>query len=238
MAIHCSRAVVFAAVILAAGTHAPNQALAQNVNDFMRTFGGIMQQAMEDIGSNNITASDAPKAESTVPFHWWGENLSTAPGPATGVQETASTDTALSPQFKDFAVSTIYSGASSRPNLSTPQAREFRTRIIEASSGKVNFAGHYIVARWGCGTDCVAGAVIDALTGQVTFFPFVYVCCWQDVKSDFEPIRHRPNSRLIVFSGQLHEEGEMGTHYFVIDNGQFKFLKTNPLGGGDFEVPR
>jgi hypothetical protein len=141
------------------------------------------------------------------------------------------------PKFSDFSVSAIYSGRSVRPKITTPEAQEFRIRLIEAASGMPNFAGHYIVVKWGCGTACVAGGVIDALTGQVTFFPFAYVCCWQNVKSKFEPIRFLPNSRLIVFSGQLHEEGEMGTHYFIFDNGHFNSLKTIPLGGGDFVVP-
>ena len=46
MARYCSGAFAFAAVVLAAGTHVPNRAAAQNPNDFMRMFGGIVQQAM------------------------------------------------------------------------------------------------------------------------------------------------------------------------------------------------
>lgn len=42
----CSRLVAFAAAILAAGTHFPNPASAQNINDFINMFGGMVQQAM------------------------------------------------------------------------------------------------------------------------------------------------------------------------------------------------
>jgi hypothetical protein len=41
----CSRAFAFTAVILA-GMHAPISASAQNINDFVRSFGGVIQQAM------------------------------------------------------------------------------------------------------------------------------------------------------------------------------------------------
>ena len=49
-------------------------------------------------------------------------------------------------------------------------ARTMRTRLKEALAGGVNFAGHYIVAGWGCGTGCFSGAIIDARTG-VVFWP-------------------------------------------------------------------
>ena len=35
-----------------------------------------------------------------------------------------------------------------------------------------NFAGHYTVAVWGCGTTCQSFAIINALTGDVAMGPF------------------------------------------------------------------
>ena len=129
------------------------------------------------------------------------------------------------PQFQDFPVSVISTKQSAQPILATPRAREYRTQLNQAGSGTANFAGHYILAQWGCGTACVAGAVIDALTGQVTFFPFVNVCCWQNMHQQGAPIDFRVNSRLIVFSGQLDERGTIGTHYFAFRHGRFKLLR-------------
>lgn len=51
-----------------------------------------------------------------------------------------------------------------------PQAREFRTVLSEALLGGVNFAGHYTVATWGCGTSCQNHAVLDARTGRIIAF--------------------------------------------------------------------
>jgi hypothetical protein len=42
---YCSRAFAVTALILAAGSHVPNPALAQNPSDFMQMFGGVVQQA-------------------------------------------------------------------------------------------------------------------------------------------------------------------------------------------------
>src|SRR5512140_2109705 len=46
-------------------------------------------------------------------------------------------------------------------------ARSFRTRLTEAFRGGVNFAGHYVLVGWGCGTGCTNGAIIDTRTGKV-----------------------------------------------------------------------
>jgi len=48
-------------------------------------------------------------------------------------------------------------------------AREFRTMLREAAKGGINFAGHYVMAGWGCGTNCEVLAVIDARNGHVYF---------------------------------------------------------------------
>jgi len=72
------------------------------------------------------------------------------------------------PQMSDFPVTKIYKG---RPSAvaqnSSPIAREYKTRIKEAAKGGPDFAGHYSVAEWGCGSNCQAFAFIDSQTGKV-----------------------------------------------------------------------
>lgn len=43
----------------------------------------------------------------------------------------------------------------------------FRTRLKQAATEGVNFAGHYKIAVVGCGTGCTFGWVIDLTTGQI-----------------------------------------------------------------------
>jgi hypothetical protein len=60
-----------------------------------------------------------------------------------------------------------YKGKLAAPRLITPTQREFRTVIRRGAVKGPNFAGHYTVAEWGCGSNCVVYAVIDAITGFV-----------------------------------------------------------------------
>jgi len=129
------------------------------------------------------------------------------------------------PQFAAYPASPGYHGRNAEPQLSTPEARTYRTRLREAAKERPNFAGRYILTTWGCGTSCVMGAVIDAQSGRVTFLPAT-VCCWSvSVDDGFRPVEARLTSRLIVLSGLLDEKGTMGSH-FVFDGHSFAKLAT------------
>jgi hypothetical protein len=82
-------------------------------------------------------------------------------------------------------------------------ANMFRTNLRNAAKEGVNFAGHFILATWGCGTNCSQSAIIDARNGRV-FFPAQlegagFGFC--DLPDNTEPILYKPNSRLLVLSG-------------------------------------
>ena len=51
--------------------------------------------------------------------------------------------------------------------LATPTQREFRTILRNGARKGPNFAGHYTVVEWGCGSNCVVFAVVDARNGEV-----------------------------------------------------------------------
>jgi hypothetical protein len=131
------------------------------------------------------------------------------------------------PRFEDYAVRGTYAGPSHAPVIATRDEREFRTRLREGAEEKPNFAGHYVVALWGCGSGCVMGGVIDAKTGKVTMIPFT-LCCWDvEQPDDFEPVVFRVDSSLIVFDGARDEnEADKGKHYYAFEGGRFKELKT------------
>lgn len=94
------------------------------------------------------------------------------------------------PQFSDYprVVSTEKVGAIDLK--SHPQAPRFRTRLNEAIGKSANFAGHYVVVTWGCGTSCQAVALIEVKSGRVYFAPFS-----TDLGSDF-----RADSGLFIGS--------------------------------------
>lgn len=66
---------------------------------------------------------------------------------------------------------TLLEGAPKYPDYSFElEASRFQSVINKAVDSETNFAGHYTVATWGCGTDCFGYAVVDLLSGEVVTF--------------------------------------------------------------------
>jgi hypothetical protein len=130
------------------------------------------------------------------------------------------------PRFSDYPVNESYSGKTA-PLVFTREARMYRTRLREAAREKPNFAGHFIVTTWGCGTECVTGAIIDARTGRVFMLPFT-LCCWgADVDEKFEPVEFRRNSKLIIFSGARNEkEGDNATRFYKFEKNRLALVSS------------
>src|ERR1700722_6281073 len=96
---------------------------------------------------------------------------------ATQSQEPKQTVSPL-PRFEDYLVTDIFHGTPAAPHLTTPTGRMYRTVIREGVAKGIgvirdgkeqagpNFAGHYIVITWGCGSPCGMMAIEDALTGK------------------------------------------------------------------------
>ena len=122
------------------------------------------------------------------------------------------------PQFGHYPAVRHY-GTNADVDLSGP-AWNYRTRLRRAAQLKPNFGGRYIVVEWGCGTECVTGAIIDAQTGKVTFLPF-NVCCSKSSDPNFSAIEFRIDSRLIIFSGMLSESTPIAKHFYLFDGTWF-----------------
>jgi hypothetical protein len=74
------------------------------------------------------------------------------------------------PKFEDYNIKNIYSGKTHTVILhNNPQTRMFRTVLRNGATNGVNFAGHYTVVIWGCGTSCQSFAIIDQIDGKVDF---------------------------------------------------------------------
>jgi hypothetical protein len=111
-------------------------------------------------------------------------------------------------------------------------ARSYRTRLTEAFRGGVNFAGHYIITGWGCGTGCTNGAVIDTRNGKVIWPVQLYNldASYGEGYSD-KQIDFRKNSRLIIIHGRPGTGDEnsdappSGDYYYEWRNNRFRLLK-------------
>lgn len=77
---------------------------------------------------------------------------------------------ASEPEFENYTVAQSEEVLSAIDFSSHPDAEDFKTRLEYSLNEPANFAGHYILTSWGCGTMCQMLAVIDVHNGEV-FFP-------------------------------------------------------------------
>ena len=104
---------------------------------------------------------------------------------------TAQAQELTSPRFEDYPVSERFRGTPAPVNLRSARgASMFRTKLREGAQKGPNFAGHYTVITWGCGSDCRSVAIFDARTGRVYFAPFTV-----SIPADAD---YRLNSRLLI----------------------------------------
>jgi|GEM_PF-4408196 len=94
------------------------------------------------------------------------------------------------------------------------EAWTYRSFIRTSVARGVNYAGHYVVAEWGCGTNCQDHAIIDAKTGKIVMM---------GLKSNFS-IDYRKDSTLLVVDPHGGAGGLISPRYFVADGGTIKSL--------------
>jgi hypothetical protein len=149
------------------------------------------------------------------------------------------------PRPKDYPAKP-YAGPNAAPDVrSEARSRSYRTQLRGWATEKPNFAGHYILATWGCGTGCTQIAVIDALTGKVFHPPGVRSNSIVDVhdellvdvsssprRGDFGALRYRADSRLLILVGTPEGRTEnRGISYFVWENDALRRIRFVPKAG-------
>lgn len=150
------------------------------------------------------------------------------------------------PRFTRYLVPKERIAHPARPDLRGGDARLFRTRLREAAQEGPNFAGHYTIASWGCGTGCLNFAVIDLKTGRVAFdermrsLTNARIAFSEDDADDrfaarlqaqyvFGVMLFRPDSALFVRLGQPNEdETRDGIEYFRWTGTRFARLAFYP----------
>ena len=135
--------------------------------------------------------------------------------------------------FKDYPV-TAYHGKPHTPILATPLDRKYETAIRDATKSGVNFAGHYTLARWGCGTGCHEFVIADLITG-VVYDPSFDEVDFHNGPMDYDPgwqcysdvITYQRDSSLLVVEGCLRGK-QCGRTYFVMEFGHLRQVAYNP----------
>ena len=135
------------------------------------------------------------------------------------------------PHFEDFAVNSSFQGKPARPVLGASQA--FRTEIFEGAAKGPNFAGHYTIIEWGCGSGCIAFAIVDAVSGRIYYpIPFDALALpYQGTATgrEYKGLEYRLNSALLVADGCPENENtsvsetlkNCATRYYKWDQKRF-----------------
>jgi hypothetical protein len=130
------------------------------------------------------------------------------------------------PRPEDYRVDSVFTGTPTTPKFATPAQRRFRTMIRDAAKKGPNFAGHYTVASWGCGSGCVQSAVVDAKSGDVYDLPFATVV--RALCSDEELLAFKTNSSLLIATGCPNEK-DCGVYYYNWTGAKFTLLRKDRI---------
>ena len=138
------------------------------------------------------------------------------------------------PDFADYPVKEIYKGKPAQPRIVTPYQKRFRTVIRESVQEGANFAGHYAVAVWGCGSSCTQFAVTDVVSGRVYDPPLTSAALHLGPDDDHQPQKYpdivnvKPDSALMIVEGCPGEGDKCGRFYYHFDQGKFILLHFDP----------
>jgi hypothetical protein len=154
-------------------------------------------------------------------------------------------------RFEEFPVKNILKGRPVPPILARPEERRFRTVIRqgvskgwnvehgqtgnEAPEPGPNFAGHYVIIKWGCGSDCGEMAIVDAETGRVYQPPFAgsgHSYFWYPTRFSMPP-QFRVDSNLFIMPNICADNVPVcGTYYFIWQENQWRKVHWEPLPPG------
>jgi len=147
-----------------------------------------------------------------------------------GPAQVKETEPAWALKFMDFAVAADFHGKPAAPILTTKTQRMFRTAIREAAAKGPNFAGHYTIAEWGCGSGCMSSVVVDAVSGKVFATPFRTLSMplpESEGGHEYQGAVYQLKSRLLIADG-CPEEANCGTYYYEWNDNKFKRLRFDP----------
>jgi hypothetical protein len=153
------------------------------------------------------------------------------------------------PRFTDYPAN-VHAGPHADPDVQgDPRSKRYRTQLRNWARERPNFAGHYILATWGCGTGCTEIAVIDAVSGRVFHPAGATTNSIEDVdadvlvdvnpgdrRADFGALQYRADSRLLVLTGKPDGRPEnRGISYFIWQDERMKrirFIPKPPMPAG------
>lgn len=126
-----------------------------------------------------------------------------------------------SSSFDRYKVLEMYTGPISHPDLSTlaDLPKDIQANILHQynKEKQPNFAGHYIIVSWSCGSPCQMNAIFDVKTGKAV-----------SVINTSVGLTYKPDSYLIL-KNPPHDEAYDKTYREVIGDPKFCIFKDSKL---------
>ena len=137
------------------------------------------------------------------------------------------------PTFEQYSVPRQKGAKTVPPDLgSHPLAKKFRSALRDGAKKGPNFAGHYALVSWGCGTACLRFAFVDTASGKVYFPERIESVSAAMPAGEDDPrslLRFRRDSRLLEIDGIVGEVA--GRLYFLMEEGELHPLCLIAKGG-------
>jgi hypothetical protein len=137
-------------------------------------------------------------------------------------------------KFSAFKVP-VYAGKLAAPDFKTNSAALlFRTQIkSQCKTDGINFAGHFTIAHWGCGSNCEDIAIIDRINGEIFYSDVI-----REPFDSFYTFKCRPDSKMImmndwllsdIYKGYIFCSDKWPLEIGTWDGSKLKFLTVSPL---------
>ena len=137
------------------------------------------------------------------------------------------------PRFEAFPVAEKWNKSPASLKLTSRSERMFRLRLANAAKEPPNFAGRYRFTTWGCGSECISGAIVDLATGEVFSPPlpkggssWMHFSVCQSAYEN-SGVEFQVESRLLILRCGLNyserlEKNIPDTYYFVWEENRFR----------------
>jgi hypothetical protein len=128
------------------------------------------------------------------------------------------------PRFTSYPEA-VYKGRFAPVKINSHHSRNYRTVLRDSvKENGVNFAGHYTLATWFCGTNCNQLAVIDAKTGQTYFTQGLLSVVMGVPNQSLDMTEFKRDSRLLKVVGRTNGK-DYGTWYYEWKNNRFRLVR-------------
>jgi hypothetical protein len=135
------------------------------------------------------------------------------------------------PSFRDFPVPVARPARIAKayvdPSLLPESRSAFNQRLGAAAKGGPDFAGHYTVVSWHCGSACVSMVVVDCNSLKVVTEPLETVSLPMPDR-EVDQLQYKPDSTLLIVDAFLEEWAGLpyGKRYYVWNGRSLQLIRT------------